>query len=192
MALCEAYYVSVRGEAIATVGSGPKGRRKFGPIVSVFVFLPLMMIFALISLPFTPLVAWWKKRERRLLIDAMKAKNRVMQWPEFVQALEEKRGTLIVDGDPMKGPNFWWTREDVRSVSPVPCSCDLGSLFDRAFEPFRAWCFQRYTNPTTGSALLVLGGEGERRGFAIGSEEDEIGTGIFKDMPTVLTLGRHR
>jgi hypothetical protein len=121
----------------------------------------------------------------------MTAKNRVMQWPEFVQAVQEKHGTLIIEGDPRKGPNFWWTAENVSSLSPHPCSCDLGTLFDRSYKPFRAWCYERYT-PATGIALLVLGGEGQRRGFAIGSEEDEIGTGIFKEIPTILTSSRGR
>ena len=47
----------------------------------------------------------------------MTAKNRVMQWPEFVQAVEEKQGTLIVDGDPRKAPSFWWTAEDICSMT---------------------------------------------------------------------------
>ena len=155
--------------------------------MGLLVFMPLLAIAALISLLFTPIAALWEKRKKRLLKDAMTAKNRAMQWPEFVQALEEKRGTLIVEGDPRKGPDFWWTSENIRTVSPHSCSCDLGTLFDRNYKPFRAWCYERYTSPATGTALLVLGGEGQRRGFAIGSEEDEIGVGIFKDVPTVLT-----
>jgi hypothetical protein len=160
--------------------------------MGLFVFMPLLAIAALVSLPFLPLVAWWEERKRRLLADAMTAKNRVMQWPEFVQALEKKRGTLIIEGDPRKGPNFWWTAENIRALSPYPCSCDLGTLFDRRYRPFRAWCYEHYASPATGSAFLVLGGKDQRRGFAIGGEEDEIGTGIFKDVPTVLTLGRGR
>jgi hypothetical protein len=65
-------------------------------------------------------------------------------------------------------------------------------MFDRSSRPFRAWCYERYTSPATGIAILVLGGEGQRRGFAIGGEEDEIGTGIFKGMPTILTSSRGR
>jgi hypothetical protein len=122
----------------------------------------------------------------------MTAKNRVMPWPEFVQALEEKRGTLIVEGDPRKGPNFWWTAENVRSMSPYSCSCDLGTLFDPSYRQFRAWCNERYASPATGRAFLVLGGEGQRQGFAIGGKEDEIGSGSFKDMPTILTLSGGR
>jgi hypothetical protein len=161
-------------------------------VVGLFVFLPLMVQAALVSLPFIPIAAWSQKRTRSLLTNAMKAKDRVIQWPEFVQVAEEKRGTLIVEGDPRKGPNFWWTEENVHSLSPHSCSCDLGTLFDRSYRPFRGWCYERYTSPATGTALLVLGGEGQRRGFAIGSEEDEIGTGMFRDMPTVLTSRRGR
>jgi hypothetical protein len=151
-----------------------------------------MTIAALVSLPFLPFAAWWERRKTRLLTDAMTAKNRVIQWPEFVQALQGKRGTLIVEGDPRKGPNFWWTAENVHSLSPHSCSCNLGTLFDRSYKPFRAWCYERYTSPATGIASLVLGGEGQRRGFAIGSEEDEIGTGVFKEMPTILTSSSGR
>lgn len=182
----------MRGEPISTLGSQPRRPKEFGPLVSLLVFVPLMAIAALVSLPALPVVTYWEKRKRRLLTHAMTAKNRAMQWPEFVQAVEEKRGTLIIEGDPRKGPNFWWTAEDVSSLSPHPCSCDLGTLFDRRYRPFRAWCDERYTSPATGSAFLVLGGEGQRQSFAVGSEEDETGGGIFKDMPTILTSSRGR
>jgi hypothetical protein len=182
----------VRDERISILDSQPKKPKEFGSLVSLVVFVPLMAIAALVSLPALPVVAYWEKRRRRLLTHAMTAKNRVMQWPEFVQAVEEKQGTLIVDGDPRKAPNFWWTAEDICSISPHPCSCDLGALFDRSYEPFREWCYERYTSPATGGAFLVLGGEGQRRGFAVGTEEDESGNGIFKDMPTILTSRRGR
>ena len=180
------------GEPISIPGSQRKGPKEFGPLVGLFVLVPLMAVVALVSLPVTPLVASWEKRRRRLLTDAMTATNRVIQWSEFVQALEKKCGTLIVEGDPFKAPNFWWTAEDVCSVSPHPCCRNLRSLFDQTHSPFRAWCHKRYTSPATGRAFLVLGGYNQRRGFAIGDEEDEIGIGIFKDMPTVLTSSRGR
>jgi hypothetical protein len=173
-------------------GSQRKGPKEFGPVFGLFVFVPLLAIATLVSLPFTPILASWEGRKRRLLTEAMKQKNRVMQWPDFIRALKEKRGTLIVEGDPRKAPNFCWTGEDVRSFTPHPCSCDLGSLFDRSYKPFRAWCYERYTSPATGRALLVLGGEGQRRGFALGSEEDEVRTATFQGMPTVLTSSRPR
>jgi hypothetical protein len=180
----------VRGDPFTILGSQRKRPKEFGSLAGLFALVPFLAVAALISLPFTPLVSWRARRRKRLLAETMTAKNRVMRWPQFVQALEQKRGTLIIEGDPRKGPSFWWTAEDVRSLSPHPCSCDLGTLLDRSYRPFHEWCRKRYTSPATGTAFLSLGGEGQRRGFAIGSEEDEIGIGIFKDMPTVLTSSR--
>ena len=189
-----AYHVPMHGETITIFGSQRKGPREFGPVAGVFVFLPLMAIATLISLPFLPVVAHWEKHKKRLLADVMTRQKRALQWEDFTKALEEKRGTLIVEGDPFKGPNLWWTSDDVRSASPYRCSCDIGTLRDRGYDPFMQWCYERYLSPKIGHAFLVLGGEGQRRGFALGSQEDELaGTGIFKDMPTVLVTGqRHR
>lgn len=148
-----------------------------------------MAIAALVSLPFIPIVAFWERRKKSVLAESMTRTKRALLWPDFVRALEEKHGTLIVEGDPRKGPNLWWTTESVSAVSPHRCSCDLGSLFDRNYRPFRMWCYERYISPTTGTAFLVLGGEGHRRGFAIGTDEEDIGSGIFQNVPTVL-IGR--
>jgi hypothetical protein len=149
-----------------------------------------MAIAALVSLPFLPLVAWCQKRKKQLLAERMTKQNRSMLWADFVRAAEGKHGTLIVEGDPRKGPNLWWTADNIRAVSPYPCSDSLGTFFERSYKPFRKWCRERYTNPVTGTALLVLGGSGQRRGFSIGSEEDERGTGIFENMSTVLITHR--
>jgi hypothetical protein len=182
----------MRGETITIFGVPRKEPRKFGPFMGMFVFLPLMVIAAALSLPFMPLVAWWRKREKRLLAESMTKQNRVMRWSDFVQVAEEKRGTLIVEGDPRKGPHLWWTSEDVRAISPYACSDDLGTLLNRSYKPFHEWCYKRYANPATGSGLIVLGGGRQRLGFALGNEEDERGTGIFKKISTVLITSRGR
>jgi hypothetical protein len=161
-------------------------------MVGLFVFMPLMIIAAGTSLLFMPAVVYWNRRKRRRLSDDMARQNRTLPWPDFQCALEEKCGTLIVEGDPFKGPNFWWTPEDLRRLSPHPCSENFGSLSGKTYRPFMRWCHERYTSPASGSASLVLGGEGQRWGFALGSEEDERATGIFEDMPTVLITNRFR
>ena len=138
---------------------------------------------ALVSLAIGPIVAWREQRKRRLLAARMKGQNRVMPWADFLQAAEMKRGTLIVEGNPRKGPNFWWTNEDVRTLSPYRCSCDLGALFDRGYWPFREWCYERYANPSTGSAALVVGGGRERLKFAGAQEETD---SQHPAIPTVL------
>lgn len=156
---------------------------------SEFVTCTLVALAAaayVLCIPFLPLVAWWERHKRKLLTAGMTARNRVMPWPDFVRAAKEKRGTLIIEGDPRKGPNLWWTPEDLSAVSPHSCSLDLRTLLDRTYQPFRFWCYERYTSPSTGSASLVVGGEGQNREFAIGSDEPDRGTGIFQDLPTVL------
>ena len=96
----------MRGEPITIFSAQRKGPREFGPLVGLLVFAPLMAIAALVALPALPVVAWWERRKTRLLTDALTTKDRVMQWPEFVQALQENSGTLMVEGDPRKGPDF--------------------------------------------------------------------------------------
>jgi hypothetical protein len=179
----------MRGEAISISGSRRKGPKEYGPAVSLFV-VALIAIAYVLALPFLPIVVYWERRKKRVLARAMTRQNRTLLWTDFARALEGKRGTLIVEGDPRKDPNLWWTPEDIRLLSPHPCSDDLSSLFNRSYRPFMRWCFERHTSPSSGSAFLVLGGEGQRRGFAIGSEEDESGTGIFQNMPTVLMTNR--
>ena len=168
-------------------------RRHFGPLVGVLVFLPLLVIASIASLPVVPVLARQQRRRKRLLAVAMEKRDRVIHWPDFIRALGTKRGTLIVEGDPRKGPNLWWTEQDVCATSPYSCSRDLGTLFSPKYRPFRVWCYENYASTKTGSAFLVVGGEGQRRGLAIGTAPDERGTGIFEDVPTVLiTYGGRR
>jgi hypothetical protein len=176
----------VRNETISIVNSGKKEPRESGPLAGLFVFLPLMAVVAVVSLPFLPIVAWWENRRRRLLDESMTKQNRTMSWSQFIQAAEEKRGTLVVEGDPRKGPNLWWTPEDIPSISPHTCARDLGALFNRTYKPFWVWCRKRYISRVTGSALLVLGGDGQRR-EVLGSED---GTAIFQNIPIVFLSTR--
>jgi len=181
------YYSSVRHDTITIFGWRRKPK-EVGPVLRVLVFLPLLAIAALVSLPFIPIAAWWQRRRRSRLKLAMNDKNRVMRWVDFARALEEKRGTLIVEGDPRKGPNFWWTPDDVLVLSPEPCSDSLGKLFNHSYEPFREWCYRRYTGPS-GNAFLVVGGKGQHKGFSIDHnlENDFRGKGMDRDIPTVFT-----
>lgn len=164
--------------------------REVGPFLSVFVFLPLLLIGAILSRPLGPIFNWWQKRKKRLLKDAVAKRGGLMPWNDFVPTAEEKRGTLIIEGNIFKGPNLWWTAEDVRAMSPHPYPGDSDDFRSREFQPFRAWCYRRYSDPVTGCALLVVGGGRERLGFAR-SHPDLQGKGIFKEMPTVLIGAWH-
>jgi hypothetical protein len=99
----------------------------------------------------------WKHRR---FVARMKANNRVMVWSDFAQCVEEKSGTLLIEGSEIKWLNWWWTEEDVRAVSPHPLPENKlihNRKEQRALLPFREWCYARYTEPSNGRALLVLG-----------------------------------
>jgi hypothetical protein len=90
----------------------------------------------------------------------MNANNRVMGWPDFAQSMQGKRGTLLIEGSEIKWLNWWWTEEDVRAVSPHPLpenTLTCNRKEQRDLLPFREWCYARYTDPSSGRALLVLG-----------------------------------
>jgi hypothetical protein len=161
------WYVLSR-EAITIFGraSRQKNGKESGPLVSLFLYLPLLAIFAVLQLPFLPIAALWERSKRKRLVQQMTKQNRVMVWPDFVRALKDKRGTWIIGGLP-PNPDWWWTEEDVRAVSPYACPNDLDDLAwtDKSFTPFRLWCYERYTNQAHGRALLVVGRNGARLDF---------------------------
>jgi hypothetical protein len=139
-------------------GEGKHGK-EYGPLISVFVFLPLLAIVAALQIPVLLVAIPWERCKHRRFVARMKAQNRVMVWSDFVRALDEKRGTLIIEGSAYKSQVWWWSEEDVRGVSPH--QCPTGTLADarkkqRGFVPFRKWCYERYTNPANGRAFLVL------------------------------------
>jgi len=85
----------------------------------------------------------------------MKALGRVMEWSEFLGALNETRGTAIVERYSFKGPVYlWWTPESFYDVCPYP-TVDWFTLHDESYRPFAEWCRKRYTSPDVGSAVLV-------------------------------------
>jgi hypothetical protein len=148
--------ISIFGRA----DGGRKSGKEFGSLVGFFVFLPLLALVAVLQLPFLPIVALWERSQQKRLLQQMTKQNRVMQWSEFVQALQEKRGTLIIEGEWLNGAIWWWTEEDVRAASPPSFSeSTLGTVREKQLGciPFRRWCYERYTNPTNGRAFLIVG-----------------------------------
>jgi hypothetical protein len=142
---------------------GRKNGKESGTLVSLFVFLPLLAIFAVVQLPFLPIAALWERAREKRLIREMTKQNRVMVWPDFVRSIKDKRGTWIIGGLP-PNPDWWWTEEDVRAVSPYPCPDDV-AWTDVSLTPFRLWCYDRYTNQVNGRGLLVVGRNGDRLDF---------------------------
>lgn len=140
--------------------SGEKRGKEFGPVLGFFVFLPLLAIVALLQLPALAVAIPWQKWKHRRFVARMKAQRRVMIWSDFARCMEGKRGTLLIEGSEIKWLNWWWTEEDVLTVSPhaIPeRTISYNRKKRRTFLPFREWCYTRYTNPTDGRAFLVLG-----------------------------------
>jgi hypothetical protein len=162
------YYGAVLGDETTTIlgsphserPSGGKRGKEFGPLVSVFVFLPLLAIVGLLQLPVLAVAVPWRRWKHRRFVARMKAQNRVIIWSDFARCIEEKRGTLLIEGSEVKFLHWWWTEEDVRAVSPHPVperGLTRNRKERRALLPFREWCYLRYTEPSDGRALLVLG-----------------------------------
>jgi hypothetical protein len=137
--------------------------RTFGPFGSL-LFIPLLLVGGLLSIPYTALKrAQWRRRERDTL-RAMMAKHRVMEWEEFVEKISSGQGTVIVEHLSSKGGTlWWWTLEDIWAVCPFEAAfTDL--LPDVEHRPFYEWCYKTYTNRDDGTALLVAGSWEQRKG----------------------------
>ena len=62
------YHSYVLGHETITIfgrNSRRKNSKEFGPLVSIFVFLPLLAIFAVVQLPFLPIAALWERARER-------------------------------------------------------------------------------------------------------------------------------
>jgi hypothetical protein len=87
------------------------GRRQFGPIWSL-VFVPLLLVAAGLSIPYTMCVHLLSARKERKFAGEMCKIGRTMPWPQFVSEMENGSGTLVLEFASMKGPvRWWWTPE---------------------------------------------------------------------------------
>jgi len=127
---------------------------KIGPVGSVLL-LPFLLFAAGVSIPFAVVAAYRQKRNKRILQAKMKAQGRVMEWSDFLRALDDTHGTAIVERYSFKGPVYsWWTPENLYDACPYP-TVDWMTLHEESFLPFAVWCHERYTSPESGRALLV-------------------------------------
>ncbi len=139
-----------------TEARAPRNGRDFG-LLGGILFLPLLFLIALFSLPVTFVAAYFQRRRERAFFLQMQARSRVVPWTDFRRAAEESHGTLIREWYSLKGPvRWWWTSENIydESVEPI-AQAETGSYFDEYNRPFSEWVRQRYTDQNSGSALLV-------------------------------------
>jgi hypothetical protein len=71
--------------------------------------------------------------------------------------VDHGHGTLIAEAMNIKDPwRIWWTTEDIPAASPYPCDFEAcPELWDEERTPFDQWCRSRFTDPASGTALLV-------------------------------------
>ena len=120
------------------------------------LFVPFLFIAAGLSLPYTLVARRVRRRNEETFRTRMKTLGRVMDWSDFVRALSETPGTLILERYSFKGPlRWWWTSENVYDVCPYATVDWLTMQYDESFHPFAEWCRQRYTSLDEGRAFLV-------------------------------------
>src|SRR5512143_3749894 len=90
----------------------------------------------------------------------MAAAGRLIPWAELrSQLTANSQGTIIEEDTQDDLYNVWWTPEDIAALSPHPCCFETPSPTTKQateeFRPFFEWCRSRFTNPESGTALLV-------------------------------------
>jgi hypothetical protein len=125
-------------------------------LLGLLVLVPLLLLAAGISIPYS-LAAGQIRLRRQIAFQAkLKARNRTMEWSDFVDALNEHRGTVIEERFSLKSfDRSWWTPDNLYAESLYPIADWLTMRDDPNFDQFSKWCHQRYTSPETGNALLV-------------------------------------
>jgi hypothetical protein len=133
------------------------------------------------------------RRQRGVRFQAlMKARNRAIEWKDFVAAMGKNRGTLVAETASLGSAatlmgkrtsldssgtliaeraswgssRWWWTPDNLYVDCPYPIADWLTMREDTNFDRFSKWCHQRYTSPDTGGAFLVCDApSGEVRTF---------------------------
>jgi hypothetical protein len=153
----------------------PKRGVEVGSVGSVLL-LPFLLVGAVLSIPFFIVAGCVQKRDERKLQAEMKVLGRVMAWSDFILALDEARGTAIVERHSLNGPVYlWWTSENVYDLCPYP-TVDWWGLHDASFLPFAEWCREQYTSLNSGRALLIgPSPKGDGRSYLSGLMSGEAG-----------------
>lgn len=165
-----------RGHAIMTLGLGPRAlatsitspidslRALSGFLVSL-ILIPLLPILALLLIPFFMIAGPIQRRRKAEFTERMRHLGRAMSWSEAEQHAIAKEGTLICE-ILWTGSRLWWTPEILADRTPYTyCRRDDKdkSPFDKEFQAFGRWCFENYTNPSMGRAVLIDIPRGSRR-----------------------------
>lgn len=159
-----------RSHAIKTLGLAPKalapsiaspaeGPRTLLALFASLIFLPALPLLALLSIPCFWIWAQVRKRRESEFAKRMGLSARTISWAEAKRHAIAKEGTLICELLWLNGPPRLWSTPDVlANLAPFPFvhSADKNKhCFAQEFQAFGKWCFENYTHPTSGRAVLV-------------------------------------
>jgi len=134
----------------------------------LIILLPLLPIIAVLSIPFLRIVGLRQRRREAEFVERMRHLGREISWAEAEQHAIAKEGTLISEMLFIRPSRLWWTPEILADQTPFtyfrPGDKDR-TPFDKEFEAFGKWCFENYTNPSSGRAVLVEIPKGSTRRF---------------------------
>ncbi len=120
---------------------------RIGAVVGCLFGFPLLVIAAVTTpvwLPIFQLVQW---RGERREIERMKKAGRFIEWGELMDLSEYgKNGTLIFEQAQKASLRLWWTKDDLKMVSPyaMPVEGDIDYFFGVDC-PFMRWLRENYT-----------------------------------------------
>jgi hypothetical protein len=168
-----------RGHEILTLGLGPRvfvpsigyyveGLRMLFGAFGLIILLPLLPIIAVLSIPFLRIVGLRQRRREAEFVERMRHLGREISWAEAEQHAIAKEGTLICEVLFIRPSRLWWTPEILADHTPFTYfrPGDKGRTpFDKEFEAFDKWCFESYTDPSAGRAVLVETPKRNRRRF---------------------------
>lgn len=171
-----------------------QGKRSIhiGPPWSL-LFVPVLFLAAGISIPYS-LAAKQVRRRRESAFEAkMKARNRTIEWGDFVDAINQHRGTAIEERSSFKGSDrWWWTPDNLYVESPYPIADWLTMRKNASFDQFSMWCHKRYTSSETGNALLVCSREAPREEVSEFWSRMRSGNDIWVEVVPLDALPRSR
>jgi hypothetical protein len=119
-----------------------------GLILLCLVAAPLYLV----ALRFA--IAAPNRREQKF-IERMKTNGRFRSWEET--EARRGKGTVMIEQAQKSHHRVWWTPDDVTTSAPdpIPDEEKLDYMRARVPRPFVTWCAEKYTSPTTGTALLT-------------------------------------
>lgn len=128
-------------------------------VLGSIIFLPLLAIAALISLPYSWIQRGIVERRERRFAREMKLAGRLKSWSEVEELVRGNAGTFIAEYLSMKGPTrLWWTEDRICETTPykyVSSENREHICYEMEFRPFGNWCFRKYTSHVSGKAYLL-------------------------------------